>query len=412
MTTPLDLGVQVAVAIALAIAFLFSMINSLAGLNRINWSKARPQDAFDLATSAGIVTSVILVANLVFPTTSRFPISVVLMSGILSFIGFVAVRYRSRLLMGIANRWIRLRGNSINTLGERVLIVGAGEVARFSSWLLRNETFAQAFSIVGMVDDDPRKIGTTIDGCSVIGSTAFVPDLVSKYDIGLILFAIADIQPEDQEQILSVCQNTDARVIPIPDILETLRAQFPKSEDERAQQFNRLLHNVTTDRLTGAYNRAHFMRLAQAEMERAQRYGHPLSVVMLTVDYARPENTTAVRKVTLQVLQSSARRVLSSIRGIDLLGRFDNNILVVLLPETDQSATTVVVQRLQQQILGSPVNTDQGEIDIVAAIGFKSTVQDQEESLEALLDKAYSRLELAQSQKEALPTQQSKTYEQ
>lgn len=392
LTDPFDLGIQVAILIALAMAFLFSLINSLAGLNRINWSRARPQDAFDLAFSSGIVTALIMVANLVFPQGTRFPMSVVLVSGILSFFGFVAVRYRSRLLVGIANRLIRLRGNSISTLGERVLIVGAGEVARFATWLLHNETFAQAFTIVGLVDDDPRKIGMMMDGFTVIRNTNAIPDLVKKYDIGLILFAIADIQPEEQDRILSLCQSTSARVIPVPDILESLRAQFPKNEAEREDQFNKVLHSVTTDRLTGAYNRQHFITLAEVEMTRAQRYHRPLSLVMIATDYVRPEKAPMSKTLSSHVLKAVARRCLRSIRGIDIMGRYADNILVILLPETNQSGVNLVLQRLKRQINATLVNTDRGDVQTLVSFSSVTSTFDENEDLESLLDLAYAGL--------------------
>jgi hypothetical protein len=104
---------------------------------------------------------------------------------------------------------------------------------------------------------------------------------VKKHDIGLILFAIADIQPTEQERILSLAQSTAARIIPVPDVLDNLRAQFPKNEAEREVHFNKVLHNATIDRLTGAYNRSQFTRLAEVEFNRSQRYGRPLTLVAL-----------------------------------------------------------------------------------------------------------------------------------
>ena len=208
-------------------------------------------------------------------------------------------------------------------LGERVLIVGAGEVARFAVWLLSNQNLAQAFSIVGMVDDNPRKIGSKMDGYPVINTTRAIPDLVKKHDIGLILFAIADIQADDQDRIFSLCQTTSARIIPIPDIIDNLRAQFPKNETEREVHFNKVLHNATIDRLTGAYNRPHFLRLADVEFSRSHRYGHPLTLVALSIEYVRPKKASSSKSVTTQVLKNAARRTLENIRGIDLLGRYD-----------------------------------------------------------------------------------------
>jgi hypothetical protein len=107
LTTPFDFGIHLSLLIALAVAMMFSLINWLAGLNRINWSRARPQEAIDLAISCAIVTALVMVANMVFPTGTRFPVSVILSTGILSFFGFTLIRYRGRLIMAIADRLLR-----------------------------------------------------------------------------------------------------------------------------------------------------------------------------------------------------------------------------------------------------------------------------------------------------------------
>lgn len=375
MTTPFDLGLQVAVGIAFAIAMLFSLINSLAGLNRINWSRARTQDAFDLLVNTAIVTAVVLVANLVFPRGARFPISVILVSGVLSFIGFLSVRYRSRLLTAVARYWLRYRSKSMIPLGERVLIVGAGEVSRFAIWLLTNENLSQAFSVVGMVDDNPRKIGTNLDGYSVISTTNNIPEIVEKYDIGLILYAISDIQAEDQERILSLCQTTAARIIPIPDIIDNLRAQFPRDEVEREVQFNKVLHNATVDRLTGAYNRQQFLLLAGVEFTRSRRYGHPLSLVLLHIDYGRPAKARHSKAVASKLLQAAAQTCLDNIREVDLLGRFSDNMLVVLLPETKDTGADLVANRLVDKISARSVDTTLGSLKPVVERSIVTNMQ-------------------------------------
>jgi hypothetical protein len=215
-----------AASIAVGIALLFSLINFLLGLDRIAWSRARPAEALDLIAPSALVTLTLLVLNGFWPTGPLVPQGVVVVTGLLAFLGFVTVRYRTRIITGLATHWIILRSGA-HTLGERVLIVGAGEGGQFGAWLLRKGGFAQAFSIVGMVDDDPRMQGMRIDGCRVLGSTEDIPSLVERYDIGLVLFTISNIQPENQRQILSLCQATPARTIILPDIMEGLRAQFP-----------------------------------------------------------------------------------------------------------------------------------------------------------------------------------------
>lgn len=407
LTNPLDLGLEVAVGIALSIAILFSIINALAGLNRINWNKARTQDAADLSLSTAAVTLVVLVANLVFPQGTRFPISVIVSSGLLSYIGFVIVRYRGRLLTGFARYWMRLRGKSMTPLGERVLIVGAGEVARFAVWLLTNETLSQAFSIVGMVDDNPRMIGTKVDGCPVIGTTSSLTALLEKYDIGLVLFAITDIQPDDQDRILYECQSTGVRIIPIPDILDSLRAQLPKNEVEREVHFNKVLHNATTDRLTGAYNRNHFLRLAEIEFNRSQRYSHPLSIIAIHIDYPRPKKANYAKTVASQIMQASARRCLESIRGIDLFGRYADDLLVVLLPETSAEAAALVAQRLKSHIMAGQVATNRGPLTSVAEVSLVTNLDAEFETVEEMIDLAINTLRPKRTTRDTVPVHET-----
>jgi FlaA1/EpsC-like NDP-sugar epimerase len=74
-----------------------------------------------------------------------------------------------------------------------------------------------------MVDDDPSKQGMTVDGHRVFGFTSRIPELVKQQDVGLILFAIETIQEEEQARILSLCRQTTARVILIPDLLALFR---------------------------------------------------------------------------------------------------------------------------------------------------------------------------------------------
>ena len=392
LSAPLDLGLDTAVLIALIMALLFSLLNTVVGLNRVNWSTARMQDAFDLAVSTGILSLLIFVANMALPGDPLLPPSVVVLSGVFAFFGFVAVRYRSRLFIDLASRWMDMKGHRL--LGERVLIIGGGEVGRFASWLLRNETLSQAFHIVGMVDDDPRKIGTTIDGCAVIDSTDSIPYLVQKHDIGLIMYAIADIDPAEQERILTLCQSTSARTIPIPDILETLRAQLPKNESERNELFNKVVDNATTDRLTGAYNRQYFLKLAEVEQVRARRYGRPLSLMMLSIDYERPKRSRKSHTTNARVMTEAARKCLENIRGIDLLGRYRANYLMILLPETDQEASKMVLQRIVQAITGSPVTTDRGPVMVIVKHTITTVYPDEERSFEDMLRQEYEELSL------------------
>ncbi|MBP9500974.1 MAG: sugar transferase [Candidatus Promineofilum sp.] len=259
---PLELGWGIAVGVAFAISVIFSAVNALLGIGRVVWSWADFNDAFSLAASSGLTTLILLVANLVWQPRDIYvpylgyrllPSGLIMVSGVLAFAGFVLLRYRMRIITGLSEHWITLRGAS-SIVGERVLIVGAGEVGNLGVYLLRKAELGQVFSIVGMVDDSPRKQGARIGGIQVLGRTEEIPQLVSLHDIGLILFAIENIRRPQRDSILQACRNTGVQTVVLPDMLEALREQL-SAHDGRGLSSNGI-YAVRTPGGAGQINRS------------------------------------------------------------------------------------------------------------------------------------------------------------
>ena len=177
LSGPLDIGLWSAINLAVVLAFLFGVFNTLLGLNKVAWSHAAAEDALRLFVSCGLVTAAIVLPQVIFLPEPYLPVPFMLTAGLLVLFGFVAVRYRLRLVTGLASRWITLRHSGFGA-GERVLIVGAGEGGEFAAWLLRRTDFRGLYSVVGIVDDDPAKQGMRFDGHNVLGTTADIPELV------------------------------------------------------------------------------------------------------------------------------------------------------------------------------------------------------------------------------------------
>jgi FlaA1/EpsC-like NDP-sugar epimerase len=235
---PLELGPGLAVGVALAIALIFSLVNAVLGAGRVVWSRADTDDAITLAVSSGLTTFVLLAANwfwepraIAVPYLGHrlLPSGLIVVSGVLAFAGFVLLRYRMRIITGLSRHWITLRGGS-SAVGERVLIVGAGNAGNLAAYLLRKLELGQAFSIIGLIDDAPRKHGTRVGGLRVLGPTTDIPQLVRLHDIGLILFAIENIRPAQRERILQICRAAGVPTVVLPDVLETLRTQIASEQ--------------------------------------------------------------------------------------------------------------------------------------------------------------------------------------
>jgi lipopolysaccharide/colanic/teichoic acid biosynthesis glycosyltransferase len=221
---PLDLGLGRAIVLAIVLAASFGFVNSLMGLNRVVWSRAVPEDMFGILFSTGVVTAAIFIVQLMaqsFDLLPSLPLEFIFTIGLVVLIGVVATRFRWRLLTGFAGLWLSRR-NSFS-VGERVIIVGAGNESQFATWLLRHDLFLRAFSIVGIVDDDPLKQGMRFDGFWVLGTSADLSMMIKQYDVGLVIFAASDMLPEEQTRLLNVCVDLNVRMLLISDMMHALQ---------------------------------------------------------------------------------------------------------------------------------------------------------------------------------------------
>jgi lipopolysaccharide/colanic/teichoic acid biosynthesis glycosyltransferase len=217
---PLNIGWPYAILTALGFALLFSLAGVLTGVNRITWSQALASDALDLIPSVLLATLVAFAGNY-FWAPQRLPPLMILSAASLSFMGFVVLRYRSRLLTGFSSRWLAWRGGG-RAAKERALIVGGGESGQLVAWMLSISHNASLYRLVGFVDDDLYKQGARIRGVKVLGARRDIAQLVAQYDIGIIFFAIHNISGEARRQLLAMCASTPARVAVVPDVLKAV----------------------------------------------------------------------------------------------------------------------------------------------------------------------------------------------
>ena len=224
-TGPLNLGWGPAILLAVVIALVFGFINALLGMNRIVWGHAEATDALGLIVSGAVTMLILFIFGRLSNQFSRFkldlPIGMWITISFLTLSGFLVARYRTRLVTGLATRWLQWRG-ALTHLGERVLIVGAGEMAQIASIFFRQGEPGKMLNIIGMVDDNSKKMGLRYYGNKVIGCTEDIPKLVARWNIGVILFAIGNIPPEKRIDILNKCRQTTARIVLMPDLLEMI----------------------------------------------------------------------------------------------------------------------------------------------------------------------------------------------
>ncbi|HVT88937.1 MAG TPA: GGDEF domain-containing protein [Tepidisphaeraceae bacterium] len=106
-----------------------------------------------------------------------------------------------------------------------------------------------------------------------------------------------------------------------------------------------------TDPLTQLYNRRSLDQLLQREVSLAERYGHPLSLVMIDMDKFKQVNDTHGHAAGDHMLRSFADCVRITLRRTDLAFRYGGDEFVIALPQTPLSQAQQVVQKLRQAFL-------------------------------------------------------------
>jgi diguanylate cyclase (GGDEF)-like protein len=145
---------------------------------------------------------------------------------------------------------------------------------------------------------------------------------------------------------------------------------------------NARLHRVVerqavTDALTGLANRRQFYEVLGREYERSQRFGTPLSLILLDIDDFKQINDSRGHLAGDAVLHGVAATLSELIREIDMAARYGGEEFAILLPQTAQEGAAQLAERLRREIASRPVRFGPDEIEgITASFGVAAGPED------------------------------------
>lgn len=105
---------------------------------------------------------------------------------------------------------------------------------------------------------------------------------------------------------------------------------------------------ANTDGLTGLYNHRHLQERLQQEVDRARRYGRPLSVVMADIDHFKRFNDTFGHPCGDEALIAVSDTLRQVGRTPDIVARYGGEEFLLVLPETELSKAMIVAERARQ----------------------------------------------------------------
>ena len=155
--------------------------------------------------------------------------------------------------------------------------------------------------------------------------------------------------------------------------------------------YNSLKVMAVTDGLTGLYNHREFYQSLRRELERARRYRHTLSLLMIDVDdfkrfndrFGHPAGDFALRNIS-NLLRKCARTT-------DIIARYGGEEFGVILPESTPGGALMVAERIKSEVAGHNFIQDAKEpVHLTVSIGIYSAENGEvsEDQIVSLADDA------------------------
>lgn len=202
----------------------------LVGTHRYSWRYVGLRETLRFLLAAAIWTTGLVAARLVLGELQYeyaylrhgvIPLGALAANFLLSFTGVVGVRAARRIIgERIEAKRNRPEGSgSPQGAPAKTLLVGAGQagfmVAR--ELRLRPET---GMDPVGFLDDDTTKVGTIIDGISVLGTTADLESLAARHEVTDVLITMANVPGSTVRRIRQQCERAGLKAKIIPGLYE------------------------------------------------------------------------------------------------------------------------------------------------------------------------------------------------
>jgi diguanylate cyclase (GGDEF)-like protein len=160
----------------------------------------------------------------------------------------------------------------------------------------------------------------------------------------------------------------------------------------RASEFQ-----ASHDALTGLWNRRAILEKIQQELDRSDRVGTNLGLVICDVDYFKKVNDNYGHLAGDAVLRELAKRIDSSLRSYDSVGRYGGEEFIILIPGSDGAGAAEVAERLRASVADLPMQTNEGEFRCTMSFGATALNERQDFDLNSLIREADEALLLAKN---------------
>ena len=156
-------------------------------------------------------------------------------------------------------------------------------------------------------------------------------------------------------------------------LIAIILVMVSRQKKKLVSAYQTIAEMAVTDDLTRMYNRRHFHSGLDREISRSKRYAHPVSLLMLDIDFFKRVNDTYGHQKGDEVLIGVADTVRSAIRENDIAARYGGEEIAIILPETAIAGAVKCAEKIRKRIEGKKYKADTGDsFNITVSIGVSS----------------------------------------
>lgn len=134
------------------------------------------------------------------------------------------------------------------------------------------------------------------------------------------------------------------------DWLRKVNRALAEAQAELAEKSQALERLSVTDSLTQLSNRRKLDEMLNRSVELSRRNARPLALIMLDLDHFKATNDSYGHQIGDQVLRRVAALIREQCRTTDLPGRWGGEEFLIVCPETEIGAASVLAERLRVRV--------------------------------------------------------------
>ena len=181
------------------------------------WSLASISE-LQMSVVSYIMLLVVYAAGAIFMHL-KMPRSYYFMGYIISFGLTTALRFSYRIL-----RFYLGKSETDADATDRIMIIGGGAAGQV---LIKELTNGKKFhtKVCCVIDDNPNKLGRVLEGIPIVGNRNDILEMVKRYRINHIIYAIPATTGKNRKEILNICKESDCKLQTVPSVAQLINGE-------------------------------------------------------------------------------------------------------------------------------------------------------------------------------------------